>query len=141
MSNTGHAKPAVSQRDYETLAAFRFELRKFLAFSEQAAKALGMTPQQHQSLLAIRAAPDRMLTIGDLAEQLFIQPHTASELADRMVALGWLERRASAGDRRRVCLALTEAAGQMLASMSATHRGEVLRIRGTLTELLARLED
>lgn len=141
MSNTRRAKPAVSQTDYETLAAFRFELRKFLAFSEQAAKALGMTPQQHQSLLAIRAAPDRMLTIGDLAEQLFIQPHTASELADRMATLGWLERRASAGDRRRVCLALTDAAEQMLGSMSATHRGEVLRIRGTLTELLARLEN
>ena len=141
MSNTRRAKSAVSQADYETLAAFRFQLRKFLAFSEQAAKALGMTPQQHQSLLAIRAAPDRMLTIGDLAEQLFIQPHTASELADRMVALGWLERRASSGDRRRVCLGLTEAAEQMLGSMSATHRGEVLRIRGTLTELLARLDD
>lgn len=141
MSKKSRTPSAVSQADYETLAAFRFELRKFLNFSEQAAKALGMTPQQHQSLLAIRAAPDRMLSIGDLAEQLFIQPHTASELADRMSVLGWLERRASAADKRRVCLGLTSAAEQMLDSMSATHRGEVLRIRGTLTELLAQLED
>ena len=141
MSKTTRTQAAVSQADYETLAAFRFELRKFLNFSEQAAKALGMTPQQHQSLLAIRAAPDRLLSIGDLAEQLFIQPHTASELADRMSALGWLERRASTQDRRRVCLGLTEAAELMLDSMSATHRGEVLRIRGTLTDLLCRLED
>lgn len=141
MSKKSRTPSAVSQANYETLAAFRFELRKFLNFSEQAAKALGMTPQQHQSLLAIRAAPERMLSIGDLAEQLFIQPHTASELADRMSALGWLERRASAADKRRVCLGLTSAAEQMLDSMSATHRGEVLRIRGTLTELLAQLED
>lgn len=132
--------PPVSQGDYETLAEFRFQLRRFLNFSEQAAKALGMTPQQHQSLLAIRAAPARMLTIGDLAEQLFVQPHTASELADRMQALGWLERRPNDADRRRVYLGLTAEAEVMLGRMSATHRGEVLRIRGTLTELLARLD-
>ena len=130
---------AVSQTDYEALAAFRFELRKFLNFSEQAAKALGMTPQQHQCLLAIRAAPDRMLSIGELADQLFIQPHTASELADRMATLGWLERRASEHDRRRVCLVLTAASEEMLDGMSTTHRNEVLRIRRTLTELLSRL--
>lgn len=129
----------VSQTDYETLAAFRFELRCFLSASEAAAKALGMTPQQHQSLLAIRAAPDRMMSVGELADQLFIQPHTASELADRMVSLGWVERRASTEDRRRVALALTEPAQTMLAKMSATHRAEVMRIRGTLTDLLARL--
>ncbi|KRB82837.1 hypothetical protein ASE00_12520 [Sphingomonas sp. Root710] len=131
--------PAVSQADYETLAAFRYELRRFLNFSAQAAKALGMTPHQHQSLLAIRAAPDRTMTIGDLAEQLFIQPHTASELAERMIALGWLERRASLQDRRRVMLALTPQSEDILAKMSETHRNEVLRIRSTLTGLLARL--
>lgn len=78
MANGQNEQPAVSQKDYEQLAAFRYELRRFLNFSEQAAKALGMTPQQHQSLLAIRAAPGRMLAIGDLADQLFVQPHTAS---------------------------------------------------------------
>jgi DNA-binding MarR family transcriptional regulator len=133
--------PTVSQTDYETLAAFRFELRRFLNFSEQAAKALGMTPQQHQSLLAIRAAPDRVLSIGDLADQLFIQQNTASELADRMVALGWLEKQAHAEDRRRVGLGLTVEAEKLLGSMSTTHRDEVVRIRGTLTNLLSRLSD
>lgn len=129
----------VSQADYETLAAFRYELRRFLNFSAQAAKALGMTPHQHQSLLAIRAAPEQMLTVGDLADQLFIQPHTASELAERMIALGWLERRPSPGDRRRVPLGLTPQSQTMLGKMSATHRGEVLRVRSTLTDLLSRL--
>jgi len=130
----------VSQRDYETLAAFRFELRRFLNFSEKAAKALGMTPQQHQSLLAIRAAPKGLLTIGDMAEQLFIQPHTASELADRMVGLGWLERCAGGEDRRRVGLGLTAQSRAMLDRMSATHRDEVKRISGTLTHLLTQLD-
>lgn len=130
----------VTQAEYETLAAFRFELRRFLNKSETAARALGMTPQQHQSLLAIRAAPLRQLSVGDLAEQLFVQPHTASELADRMAALGWVERRASEADRRRVTLALTKPAESMLARMSETHRAEVRRISGTLTSLLATLE-
>lgn len=128
-----------SQADYETLAAFRYELRRFLNFSAQAAKALGMTPHQHQSLLAIRATPDRTMTIGDLADQLFIQPHTASELAERMIALGWLERRPSLEDRRRVLLALTPQSDDILGKMSQTHRDEVLRIRSTLTNLLSRL--
>ena len=129
----------VSQADYETLAAFRLEIRRFLAFSEPAARALGMTPQQHQSLLAIRAAPDQLLTIGELADQLFVQPHTASELAERMIAIGWLERRPRGADRRRVQLGLTDRSRTILAQMSATHRNEVLRIRPTMTALLARL--
>lgn len=130
----------VSDSDYVTLARFRFELRRFLNFSEKAARALGMTPQQHQCLLAIRAAPERSMATGDLADQLFIQPHTASELADRMVGLGWLERRADSDDRRRVVLRLTPQSEALLARMSETHRDEVKRISGTLTELLARLK-
>ncbi|MES2289485.1 MAG: helix-turn-helix domain-containing protein [Pseudomonadota bacterium] len=98
-----------------------------------------MTPQQHQCLLAIRAAPDRTITIGRLADQLFVQPHTASELVDRMVSMGWLERRANSEDRRSIRLGMTRSAESLLGKMSATHRQEVVRIRDTLTELLARL--
>ncbi|TZG27291.1 MarR family winged helix-turn-helix transcriptional regulator [Sphingomonas montanisoli] len=141
MASGKNTKSAVSQKDYEQLAAFRYELRRFLNFSERAAKALGMTPQQHQSLLAIRAAPDRTMAIGDLAEQLFVQPHTASELAERMIALGWLERHASPHDRRRVMLGLTSQSEAMLGKMSTTHRAEVLRIRSTLTDILGGLSE
>ena len=63
MRKTQKVQSAISQGDYEILAAFRFELRRFLNFSEQAAKALGMTPQQHQSLLAIRASSNGMLSM------------------------------------------------------------------------------
>jgi DNA-binding MarR family transcriptional regulator len=130
----------LTQGDYETLAAFRFELRRFLQFSEDAAKSLGLTPQQHQALLAIRAAPGREMSIGVLAEQLFIQPHSASELADRLEALNLLVREAAEHDRRRVRLRLTPAAEDRLARMTAAHRGEVVRMRETLTAILARLD-
>jgi DNA-binding MarR family transcriptional regulator len=130
----------LTQGDYEALAAFRFELRRFLQFSEEAARSLGMTPQQHQTLLAIRAAPGQEMSIGVLAEQLFIQPHSASELADRLVALDLLVRVTAENDRRRVRLRLTPAAEDRLARMTTTHRGEVVRMRGTLTAILARLD-
>lgn len=137
MSNA--AAPPLSQADYESLAAFRYELRRFLQFSEQAAKGLGLTPQQHQALLAIRAAPGQTMGIGDLGEQLFIQPHSASELVDRLVALDLLSKQSAQADRRRSVLALTPAATTILAQMSTVHRAEVVRIRETLTAILDRL--
>lgn len=130
---------ALTQGDYESLAAFRFELRRFLEFSKDAAKALGMTPHQHQALLAIRAAAGQTMSIGDLAAQLFIQPQSASELTDRLVALGLLDRQATDEDRRRVRLSLTPAAEERLGRMSTVHRAEVVRIRETLTAILERL--
>jgi DNA-binding MarR family transcriptional regulator len=136
---TGAATTTLSQADYESLAAFRYELRHFLQFSEQAAKVLGLTPQQHQALLAIRAAPEQTMSIGDLGEQLFIQPHSASELVDRLVALDLLSKQSAEQDRRRSVLALTSSATSILAQMSTVHRAEVIRIRETLTAILDRL--
>ncbi|MET3760677.1 helix-turn-helix domain-containing protein [Sphingomonas sp. UYEF23] len=131
--------PPISQADYESLAAFRYELRRFLQFSEQAAKGLGLTPQQHQALLAIRAAPGQTMGIGDLGEQLFIQPHSASELVDRLVALDLLSKQSAQEDRRRSVLALTPTATTILTQMSTVHRAEAVRIRETLTTILNRL--
>ena len=136
---TGAVTTTLSQADYESLAAFRYELRQFLQFSEQAAKALGLTPQQHQALLAIRAAPSQTMGIGDLGEQLFIQPHSASELVDRLVALDLLSKQSAEQDRRRSVLALTPSATTILTQMSTVHRAEVVRIRETLTAILDRI--
>lgn len=140
MTEVLSAEVVLTQSDYEALAAFRFELRRFLQFSEEAARSLGLTPQQHQALLAIRAAPGQAMSIGVLAEQLFIQPHSASELADRLEALDLLVRETAENDRRRVRLRLTPAAEDRLARMTTAHRGEVVRMRGTLTAILARLD-
>jgi DNA-binding MarR family transcriptional regulator len=129
----------LSQEDYEALAAFRYELRHFLQFSEQAAKRVGLTPQQHQALLAIRADPRGGMSVGNMAEQLFIKPHSASELAERLISLGLLTREPAEDDRRRMWLRLTPAASDRLERMSTAHRAEVVRVRPTLTAILRRL--
>ncbi|MEP7008331.1 MAG: helix-turn-helix domain-containing protein [Sphingomonas bacterium] len=135
------ANAALTQGDYETLAAFRFELRRFLQFSETAAKSFDLTALQHQALLAIRAADGQTLSVGELSGQLFSQPHSASELSDRLVALDLLVREIADDDRRRVRLRLTRTAEDRLARMSAVHRDEVVRMRETLTAILDKLGD
>jgi DNA-binding MarR family transcriptional regulator len=123
---------------YEALASIRHELRRFLHFSEQAASGSGVTPQQHQALLAIRAAGGEML-VGALAEHLLLKPHSASEHVDRLARLGLVSRTSGMADRRQVGVALTEEGRRVLASLSVVHRDELRRIRPLLTELIARL--
>jgi DNA-binding MarR family transcriptional regulator len=124
--------------DYEALAGIRHELRRFLHFSEQAASAERITPQQHQALLAIRAAGGEML-IGSLAEQLLLKPHSASEHVDRLTKLGLVQRISGQPDRRQVGVALTPEGRALLASLSMVHRAELRRIRPLLTQLIERL--
>lgn len=123
---------------YETLAGIRHELRRFLHFSEQAAGGAGVTPQQHQALLAIRAAGGAM-RIGALAEHLLLKPHSASEHVDRLVRLGLVTRTGGTADRRQVDVALTAEGRAILASLSLVHREELRRIRPLLTELITKL--
>lgn len=126
--------------DYRRLAAFRHALRRFLAFSEAAARSAGITPQQHQALLAIKAAPSAAgVTVGYLAGQLLLQPHSAAELADRMVNCGLLVREEAPDDRRRVVLSLTSSAENALHALSAAHIRELrsIPVLGSLFDLLA----
>ena len=132
---------AVTQQDYEALAAFRHAMRRFLAFSEAAARAAGLTAQQHQAILAIKGqGPDAPMSVGDLAEHLVIRHHSAVELVDRLAGAGLVRRAEDAGDRRRVGLRLTEKAEAVLMGLSATHLGELRRSRALLANLLARLD-
>jgi len=131
---------AVTEAEYATLAAFRYELKQFLRFSEAAAEAVGLTPQQHQALLAVRgfSGPGAM-TVGALAERLQIKPHSAVGLVNRLAEQGLVTRHASTADRRKVLLALTPRGNDLLAELTAAHKAEVRRIRTTLQELLARI--
>jgi DNA-binding MarR family transcriptional regulator len=129
----------VRDEDYATLASFRHELRRFLHFSEQAAEAAGVTAQQHQALLAIRAAPGAAMLVGALAERLLLRPHSATGLVDRLQKQGLVERFQEEGDRRRVRVRLTAQGDALLASLSASHRAELRRLRPLLTDLVARL--
>ena len=126
--------------DYRTLAAVRAELRGFAHFTEQVAKAAGLTPQQHQALVALRAADDGQLSVGQLADALLLKPHSVTGLADRLQALGLVERLRNRADARSVSLQLTPKAKQLMASLSRTHRDELRRIRPLLISLLSQLD-
>ena len=123
--------------DYKALARFRYQLRVFLAFSETAAARQGLTPQQHQALLAIKgfAGPD-LTSVGDLARALLIRHHTAAELTERMKRLGLVERSVDAQDARRVLLKLTARGERKLLGLSAIHLAELNAVGPTLVAIL-----
>ena len=120
----------ISSEDYRLLAAFRYEIRKFLAFSEQAAREAGVEPQQHQLLLALRGLPEGARpTIGTLAERLSIQHHTTVALVDKLEERGFVRRERGQIDRREVLLRITREGDAILRKLSALHR-EQLRVVG-----------
>jgi DNA-binding MarR family transcriptional regulator len=130
----------VTKPDYEALAAFRHELRRFAVFSEQAARDAGLSPQQHQALLAIKGAVGRQtLSVGEIAAALLIRPNSAVELVDRLSFLGLVERRPDPGDQRRVLVALTTRAEEVLGALAAAHLMELRTARPSLLALLDRL--
>jgi len=116
----------VPASDYRSLAAFRYEIRKFLAFGEQAARSAGIEPQQHQLLLALRGLPrERRPTIGALAERLCVQHHTAVGLVDKLEQRGLVERRRASNDRREVLVSLTAGGEKLLQRLSAVHKAQL----------------
>lgn len=123
----------LSKTDYEALAAFRRALRRFLHFSEEAARAEGVMPQQHQLLLAVKGQPGReWATISDLAEFLQVRHHAAVGLVDRCVTAGLVERAIGPEDRRQVRVTLTERGEELLARLSQRHRAELSALRRAL---------
>jgi DNA-binding MarR family transcriptional regulator len=132
--------PRLSKADYEALAGFRYALRLFLRFSEEAAQTAGLTPHQHQALLAIQGYPERdYVTIGELAERLQVRHHSAVGLVDRLVAQQLAVRQAGETDRRQVFVRLTPQGVRMLERLSAAHRAELRRVGPALAALLQRL--
>jgi len=129
----------LNDNDYAALAEFRFALRQFQVFSEAKAAEAGLKPQQHQALLAIRAAEADDATVGHVARRLIVKPHTASELIDRLEALGFVRREAAHFDRRRALLRLTPQANDILSALSSAHREEIRRLQPLLVEQLGQL--
>jgi DNA-binding MarR family transcriptional regulator len=133
-ARTGRLRPT----DYERLAEFRYLLRQFLIFSEQAAERTGLTAQQHQALLAIKGfGAAHPPTVGALAGRLGIKHHSAVGLVDRLLAKSLVKRQVGARDRRQVLLRLTAQAERQLARLSAAHRAELERLAPLLQTLLA----
>jgi DNA-binding MarR family transcriptional regulator len=125
----------LSDADFVRLADFRYALRCFLEFSEIAAAKEGLTPQQHQSLLVIRASPGGVANIGRLAERLRIRHNTAVELANRLVRSGFVVRETSAADRREVVLKLTAEGQSRLEILTHVHRNELRQLRPEIVGL------
>src|SRR3954464_1186294 len=128
----------ITKAEYETLATFRYVIRHFLHFSEEAAQAIGLTPQHHQALLAIQGFPGRTeITITELAERIKIRHHSAVGLVDRLVEQQLVRRVPGIEDQRKVYIQLTPHGLEMLNRLVRPHHAELRRIEPQLRQLLA----
>jgi DNA-binding MarR family transcriptional regulator len=128
----------VSVSDYRALAAFRYELRCFLAFSEQAARAAGIEPQQHQLLLAIGGLPPGLRpNIRTLAERLCVQHHTTVALVDKLEQRKLVQRERSSEDKRQVLVSLTKDGTKLLRQLSRLHRRRLQSVGPEMVEALS----
>lgn len=112
--------------EYRALAEFRYQIRRFLGFSEDQVRVAGMEPQQHQLLLAVKGLPESVTaTIGELAERLQLKHHSTVELVNRLAKLGYVAREASKQDRRQVIVHLTHSGASILRKLSLSHHQEL----------------
>ncbi len=130
----------ITKAEYEVLAEFRYTLRWFMSFSEKAAKEMGITPQQHQALLAIKGFPGRdQITIGELSQRLQIKHHSTVGLVNRLEAEKLITRSPAENDRRKVFISLTRHGLAVLGRLSQIHREELQRLTPQLRQLLKRI--
>jgi DNA-binding MarR family transcriptional regulator len=123
----------MTKGDYEALAHFRYQLRRFLRFSEDVTHAQGITALQYLLLLQIKGFPGReWASIGELAERLQAKHHAVVALVSRCEAAGLVKRSAGRDDRRRVHVSLTRQGAECMAKLARLHRAEVLSLRGVL---------
>jgi DNA-binding MarR family transcriptional regulator len=129
-----HSSP--SDEDYRHLLELRTGLRRFLRWSEDQAQAAGVTPAQHQLLLAIRGHPDkRGPTVGDVAGYLLLRHHSAVGLVDRAEAAGLITRHQDADNASAVRLRLTEHGSRQLEALSELHLQELAHLAPTMHAL------
>lgn len=123
----------LTKEDFEALARFRFGIRRYLRFSEEIVRKLGLTPQQYQAMLALKGFPDReWATIGELADRLQLRHHTVVELVNRAQAQGLLKRVPHPEDARSVRVVLTRDGESILGRLAALHRDELERMGDAL---------
>jgi len=130
----------ITPSEYRALADFRRDLRVFLAFSEQAARAAGLEPRQYQMLLAIKGrAEEDAPTVGALSREMGLRHHSAVELIDRMETNGLVSRTRSPSDRRQVLVQLTARGQRLLARLARVHRQELQQTAPRLIRTLRRV--
>jgi DNA-binding MarR family transcriptional regulator len=121
----------MSKADFETLARFRYQLRRFLRFSEEVTHGNGVTPLQYLLMLQIKGFPGReWATVAELAERLQAKHHGVVSLISRCEAAGWVRRVASRSDKRRVEVHLTSEGEARLEQLARLHREELRSVKG-----------
>ena len=121
----------LNKHDFEILTDFRYQIRKFVRFSEQIARQHGITPRQYLLLLHVKGYPGRdWATIGELAERLQAKHHGVVALVSRCEKQGFVERRRSSEDRRRIEIHLLENGERVLDELARLHRAELLSLQG-----------
>jgi DNA-binding MarR family transcriptional regulator len=131
---------SLTMADYQALAALRYQIRRFLHFSEQAARAAELEPRQYQLMLAIKGLPAGLRPkIGELAERLQIQHHSTVELVNRLETGGYVHRRRSGEDRREVLVELTTKGDKVLRDLAFHHRQELRNAGPALLRTLRRV--
>ena len=132
----------MTDADYQALAAFRAGLRQFLHVSEEIARTAGLTPRQHQLLIATRGHEgSQPPTIRELADALQLRHHSVVELIDRATEHGLVERIPSTEDQRRVGIVITPEGEAILGSLSVAHRAELRQLESVLSQLTDRFGD
>lgn len=123
--------PPMAKRDFETLADFRYQIRRFLRFSEQVTRKAGITPLQYLMLLNIKGYPGReWATIGEIAERLQAQHHGVVALVSRCEKMGFVERRRSTEDRRRIEVRLLAKGEEYVERLANAHRVQLITLDG-----------
>ncbi|MBA3997286.1 MAG: MarR family transcriptional regulator [Candidatus Accumulibacter sp.] len=121
----------LSKHDFELLADFRYQVRKFVRFSEELARQHGITPLQYLLLLHVKGYPGRdWATVGELAERLQAQHHGVVALVTRCVKQGFVERRRSQADKRQIEIHLRDKGAAILDELARLHRAELLSLQG-----------
>ena len=123
--------PPMAKHDFEMLADFRYQIRKFLRFSEQVTRKAGITPLQYLMLLNIKGYPGReWATIGEIAERLQAQHHGVVALVSRCEKMGFVERRRSTEDRRRIEVRLLTKGEDYVERLANAHRVQLITLDG-----------
>ncbi len=119
----------MNSKNYETLASFRYQIRRFLRFSKDLLSSEDLTPDQYQALLAIRASSvNRKLSIRDLAEQLQVRHHSTVGIVDQLVSRDAIVRQVAPDDRRKILLTLTEKGEEIVERLAPAHHEELSRL-------------
>ncbi len=140
MSDQPSSSGDLSIAEYPSLAEFRYQIRKFLHFSGQAARANHLESQQHQLLLAIKGLPPgQRPTIAELASRLLIQHHSAVELINRSCERGAIKKTHGSEGRREVIVTLTPVGEKLLSKLSVAHHEELETTGPELAKALKKL--